>query len=158
MNCPRCTHEIPEGSRYCPACGLDLESLSEEAADDLATEVAPAEGEAAATEDAGAGREESGPLWPEQLRVQPTKTPKRPMLAATLAFFFGPFSYLYVEQTHWFWWGFLGGIILIILSRGELIPLLVIGYILHAYDLAVIVNEKIEGGNEPTVELEGEQA
>ena len=145
MNCPRCTQDIPEGGRFCPACGLDLHSVSgefnaleapiEEAASDAAPK-ADVGDEAAAT---GAPRLD---IWPPWLGVRDVASPKKPMLASTLAFFFGPFTYLYLEQAAWFWWGLLGGFVLILITGGELIPLLVIVFMLHAYDVSVRLNEE----------------
>jgi hypothetical protein len=137
MNCPRCTHEIPEEGRYCPACGLDLEQVEEEAraAAAVANEMTTTE---AHTADAMMPEPE---YWPKHFRINPTRGGKRPFLAVTLAFFFGPFAYLYLEQSVWFWWGLLGGFLLILLSRFDLLPLLVIGFMVHAYDVATTLNE-----------------
>jgi hypothetical protein len=142
MICPRCTQEAPEGSRFCPACGLDFETVAEETAapDAEALDVEIVD-EAPAAEPADAGVAEDEDPNPSILHLKPTRNPKRPYLASTLAFFFGPFTYLYLEQAAWFWWGLLGGFVLILFSRGELIPLLVIGFMLHAYDVAVKLNE-----------------
>ena len=49
---------------------------------------------------------------------------------------------LYLEQSAWFWWGLLGGLLLIVVSRAELLFLLVIGFTLHAYDVAGILNRE----------------
>ena len=137
MNCPRCTHEIPEEGRYCPACGLDLEQVEVEAkaAAAAANEMTTAEAPAG---DAEMAQEE---YWPKRFRINPTRGDKRPFLAVTLAFFFGPFTYLYLEQSVWFWWGLLGGLLLILISRFDLLPLLVIGFMVHAYDVAITLNK-----------------
>ena len=160
MNCPRCTHAIPEESSFCPRCGLDLAKASVEP-DGVAEDFPPeAELEAAAQEFEpepefeGEGEPESGGLWPSILRIHATRGPKRPMVAATLAFFFGPFTYLYLEQANWFWWGLLGGFFFILVSRLEAIPILLIGYMLHAYDVAQLLNEEHETPIEDTPEVE----
>ncbi len=142
MNCPRCTHELPDDAGFCSRCGLDLASVSVEIEDEPVAEPLledpPPAPEPVAEEDAGG-------TWPSALRIHATRGPKRPYLAVTLAFFFGPFTYLYLEQANWFWWGLLGGIGLIFVSRGEAIPILVIGYMLHAYDIAILLGEEQEG-------------
>lgn len=159
MNCPRCTHELPEDAGFCSRCGLDLANVSVE------VEI-EAEAEAEAVDESilddpppapdPVHEEESGGLWPHTLRIHKTRGPKRPYLAATLAFFFGPFAYLYLEQANWFWWGLLGGFGFIFLSRGEAIPILVIGYMIHAYDIAILLCEEqagiAPGAPEPGIE------
>ena len=141
MSCPRCTHEIPGEARYCPACGLDLERVEEEAAAAAAAPPPVEAGEYIAPKSPVAARDE---IWPWRFRIQQTRGGKRPYLAVTLAFFFGPFVYLYLEQSAWFWWGLLGGLLLIIASQFNLLPLLVIGFMLHAYDVATILSENDE--------------
>lgn len=151
MNCPRCTQDIPEEASFCPHCGLDLGEVAHEPVGG-ADETPDFEFEAVADDAAAEGR---GGLWPAFLSVHATRHPKRPFLAATLAFFFGPFTYLYLEQANWFWWGLLGGFGLIAVSRAEAIPILLIGYMLHAYDLAQLLNEEHE---EPlALEIEPEE-
>jgi hypothetical protein len=140
MNCPRCTRELPEDSRFCPACGLDLESVSEEAS----AAQGPPEADDAVAEPETEATPAAGSLWPQWLAIQSARTPKKPALAATFAFLFGPFTYLYLEQAAWFWWGLLGGIILCILSRGDLVFVLHIGGILHAWDVARMLNERLD--------------
>ncbi len=160
MNCPRCTHDIPAEASFCPRCGLDLAKVSVEPEEPEAAEeeFAPeAEFEpAAGFEPEGGSDAESGGLWPSMLRIHATRGPKRPVVATTLAFFFGPFTYLYLEQANWFWWGLLGGFFFILVSRLEAIPILVIGYILHAYDVAQLLNEEHEkpAAETPEVEIE----
>jgi hypothetical protein len=145
MNCPRCTRELPPDSRFCPACGLDLELVRDEATplpeDEIRDEALPLDEFEEEAAPLGDTMDEVDP-WPRPLRLQPSTGPKRPLLAATLAFFFGPFAYLYLEQSAWFWWGLLGGLFLIVLSRAELLFLLVIGFTLHAYDVAGILNRE----------------
>ncbi len=141
MNCPRCTQPAPAEASFCPTCGLDLSTLPSEADLQSALDGAEALGADPPLESA-AGEDRSHSFWPRALRLQGTRLPKRPYLAATLAFFFGPFSYLYLEQPNWFWWGLLGGLALLFVSRGETLPLLVVGYMLHAYDVAVILNDE----------------
>jgi hypothetical protein len=156
MNCPRCTQPTPAEASFCPTCGLDLSSLPSEA--DLRSALSDAEaplGEPLPESTAGEGKTHS--LWPEALRLHATRAPKRPILAATLAFFFGPFAYLYLEQANWFWWGLLGGFALLFVSRGETLPLLVVGYMLHAYDVATILNDEQRAGARPQP-LPGAQA
>lgn len=145
MNCPRCTQPAPPEASFCPTCGLDLSLLPPE------TEVPPALGDAleapAAPATEAASLEGGAPsAWPHVLRLHGTRTPKRPFLAATLAFFFGPFGYLYLEQANWFWWSLLGGFVLLFLSRGEVLPLLVAGFVLHVYDVALILNDEHHAG------------
>ncbi|MBN2171194.1 MAG: zinc ribbon domain-containing protein [Candidatus Krumholzibacteriota bacterium] len=151
MNCPRCTNDIPEGARYCPSCGLDLDLVrGEPVAEDLAAEAADAAGAPAAAalpppaEEVAGYAEDAESYWPRQLHLQAVASPKRPFLAATLGFLFGPFTYLYLEQSAWFWWGLLGGLLLVVISRVELLPLLVVGFTLHAYDVAGMLNRHLE--------------
>ncbi len=142
MNCPRCTHELPEDAGFCSRCGLDLATVSVEIEPDPVVEP-PLDDPPPAPEPVL--EDDSGGYWPEALRIHATRGPKRPYLATTLAFFFGPFAYLYLEQANWFWWGLLGGIAFVFLSRGEAIPILVIGYMLHAYDIATLLSEEQAG-------------
>ena len=146
MNCPRCTQEIPEGSRFCPACGLGLEGLSQAAAGSRpVTREAPAMAAPGPPASEPARRAlANADLFPSWLAIQGTRSPKKPALALTLAFFLGPFTYLYLEQTNWFWWGLLGGILLSVLSRGALIPVLYVGGMLHAWDVACMLNQHLE--------------
>ena len=88
MNCPRCTHDIPEGASFCSRCGLDLATVSVEIEEDPIAE-APLEDPPPAPEPVS--EDDSGGLWPRALRIHATRSSKRPYLAATLAFFFGPF-------------------------------------------------------------------
>ena len=123
MNCPRCTQGIPADASYCPHCGLDLSTVQREPA--VPADLPPLPDEPIL--DGGADAEpdvatDPGSVWPRPLRLHRTRSGKRPFLAATLAFFFGPFAYLYLEQANWFWWGFLGGIFLLFVSRGEVLP------------------------------------
>jgi len=157
MNCPRCTNEIPEGARYCPSCGLDLDLVrAEPEPEELAAEAEAAAAGADAEvslpeEESAAYAEDAESYWPRQLHLQAVASPKRPFLAATLGFLFGPFAYLYLEQSAWFWWGLLGGLLLVIISRVELLPLLIVGFTLHAYDVAGMLNRHLEdrfGGEE----------
>lgn len=145
MNCPRCTQPAPPEASFCPTCGLDLSLLPPE------TDAPDAPGDtfdAAAAPAAEAASLEGGApsAWPKVLRLHGTRETKRPIVAATLAFFFGPFSYLYLEQANWFWWSLLGGFALLFLSRGEVLPLLVAGFVLHAYDVALILNDERRAG------------
>lgn len=145
MNCPRCTHDISDDSSFCPRCGLDLSAVSlepETAAAESPLAQEPLMDQNAAFEEEPAVGTESGGFWPQTLRIHSTRNPKRPYRAATLAFFFGPFTYLYLEQANWFWWGLLGGLFLILVSRAEAIPILLIGYMLHAFDVARLLNEE----------------
>jgi hypothetical protein len=157
MNCPRCTDSLPEGSRYCPKCGLDLEQVLEggaaEGGDQSADDAEIAE---PVVEVAGEN------IWPKWLRIHSTLTPKKPTLAAVLAFFFGPFTYLYLEQTAWFLWGLLAGIafgiwsltqFVIAIDSGRFTDLMlafciggipVIGFMLHAWDVAKILNQRLD--------------
>jgi hypothetical protein len=148
MNCPRCTRPTPAEASFCPTCGLDLSALPSE--EELRSSLAAAEpltGEPLPGSEPAEDRAHS--FWPRVLRLHATRSPKRPFLAGTLAFFFGPFAYLYLEQANWFWWGLLGGIGLLIVSKGETLPLLVIGYMLHAYDVALILNDEQRPGTSP---------
>lgn len=158
MHCPRCTNEVPEGARYCPSCGLDLELVRGESGPEaVASEAAAAEPAAEAggameaperppldEQEAVGYEEDPESYWPRQLHLQAVASPKRPFLAATLGFLFGPFTYLYLEQSAWFWWGLLGGLLLIVISRVELLPLLIVGFTLHAHDVAGMLNRLIE--------------
>lgn len=143
MNCPRCTQETPPGASFCPVCGLDLSLLPPQteapAVLDETLETPP-------VTDMPGHAEGAPSAWPHVLRLHGTRAPKRPFLAATLAFFFGPFGYLYLEQANWFWWSLLGGFVLLFLSRGEVLPLLVAGFVLHAYDVALILNDEQRSG------------
>ncbi|MCB1163340.1 MAG: hypothetical protein R3C71_11400 [Candidatus Krumholzibacteriia bacterium] len=161
MNCPRCTQGIPADASYCPHCGLDLSTVQREPA--VPADLPPLPDEPIL--DGGADAEpdvatDPGSVWPRPLRLHRTRSGKRPFLAATLAFFFGPFAYLYLEQANWFWWGFLGGIFLLFVSRGEVLPLLVLGYVLHSYDVAQILDEEHRAAGAetmtPSLDAEGE--
>jgi hypothetical protein len=155
MNCPRCTAEQQENSRYCSRCGLDMmvTSADESGEPDLRVDQHQAaeefqdlhDGEGAFSDGRSEGEDQFAPgdsgYWSGHLRLHSVAGTKRPMLAGTLAFFFGPFTYLYLEQSAWFWWGLLGSLILIVLSHGVLIPLLLVCFMLHAYDVAELLNK-----------------
>ncbi|MCP4545678.1 MAG: zinc ribbon domain-containing protein [bacterium] len=141
MNCPRCTKEIPDGGKFCPACGLDLELINEEPfqqeANTEATDFSVAD-ESEFSEPASQSAEES--FWTGFLEIRESRNFKRPYLAATIAFFFGPFTYLYLEQMNWFWVALLGGLTLAILTQLSVVPLLMIGGMLHSFDIAQTMN------------------
>ncbi len=141
MNCPRCTHESPDEARYCPACGLDLSQVEGGGETEQVPDPAKLADGIFADEIEDAETPTQVEYWPHRFRVHPTAGGKRPFLAVTLAFFFGPFAYLYLEQSSWFWWGLAGGLLLLIMTRFDLLPLLVIGFMLHAYDVATTLNE-----------------
>jgi hypothetical protein len=148
MNCPRCTQPTPAEASFCPTCGLDLSTLPSEA--ELRSGLGEAEPlDSGPLPESDAAESPAHSFWPRALRLHATRTPKRPILAATLAFFFGPFAYLYLEQANWFWWGLLGGLGLLFVSRGETLPLLVVGYMLHAYDVAMILTDEQRSGARP---------
>jgi len=145
MNCPRCTQPTPTGAGFCPACGLDLSLLPPERESPTALGTS-AETPASPVGEATAFEGGAPSAWPRVLRLHGTRETKRPFVAATLAFFFGPFSYLYLEQANWFWWSLLGGFVLLLVSRGEALPLLLAGFVLHAYDVALILNDELRAG------------